>query len=140
MDGGKVRAVLPTYHVTVSREDDLWVAVVADLAAGATDVEHFDDLDVEVRDIIAGLTDADPEDFDVDWQYLQGEHDFTQQLLRWSESERAVAELLAERDEARHALIESMREAKLSFREIADVMGLSHQRIAQLATADRQAS
>jgi len=55
------------YEVTVSREDDLWVAVVAGLVPAATDVEHFGDLETEVRDLIAGLTDSDPDDFALTW-------------------------------------------------------------------------
>jgi hypothetical protein len=61
--------------VTISREDDLWVAVVADLPGGATDVEHFADLESEVPDLIAGLTDADPDadGFEIDWHYQHGQ-------------------------------------------------------------------
>lgn len=45
----------PTYHITVTREDGLWVAVVRDLPAGTTDVERITDLETEVRDLIATL-------------------------------------------------------------------------------------
>ena len=38
----------PTYTVTVTREDGLWVAVVAELNPAATDVEHFDGRDNSV--------------------------------------------------------------------------------------------
>ncbi|HEX4701909.1 MAG TPA: MerR, partial [Pseudonocardiaceae bacterium] len=79
---------LPSYSVTVSREDNLLVAVVADLPGGATDVQHFADLDTEVRDLIAGLTDADSEDFWIEWHYMQGGHEYTLALLRWQETER----------------------------------------------------
>lgn len=53
---------MTTYDVTVTREDDLWVADITGegLGPAATDVERFADLDTEVRDLIAGLTDADP--------------------------------------------------------------------------------
>ena len=40
-----------TYDVTVTREDNLWVADIVELTA-ATDVVRFADLDVEVRDLI----------------------------------------------------------------------------------------
>jgi hypothetical protein len=52
---------MTSYDGTVTREDNLWVAFVDNV--GATDVEHFPDLDVELRDYIAGMTDADPGDF-----------------------------------------------------------------------------
>jgi hypothetical protein len=59
-----------TYDVTVTRDGTLWAAVVDGLPShfvGATDVERFADLDLEVRDLVAGLTDADPESFDLRW-------------------------------------------------------------------------
>ena len=55
------------YDVAVMREDNLWVAVVAGLAPAATDLEHFGDLETEVRDLIAGLTDSGPADFAIAW-------------------------------------------------------------------------
>lgn len=48
---------MTAYHVTVTRDSGLWAAVVDGLpphVVGATDVERFADLDVEVRDLIAG--------------------------------------------------------------------------------------
>lgn len=51
---------MTSYDVTVTRDDNLWVALVD--GVGATDVEHFSDLDVEVRDYVAGVTDADLDD------------------------------------------------------------------------------
>lgn len=73
----------PTYGVTVTREDQLWTARVDGLpptAIGVTDVEHFADLDTEVRDLIAGLTDTDPDAFDLVWHYVQGDREFTPSL------------------------------------------------------------
>lgn len=43
----------------------------ADLAA--TDTVHFADLEAEVRDLIAGLTDSEPADFELTWRYKIGE-------------------------------------------------------------------
>jgi DNA-directed RNA polymerase specialized sigma24 family protein len=128
----------PSWGVTVTREDGLWVAVVDGLAGGATDVEHFDELDTEVRDLVAGLTDADPHEFDIEWHFQQNGHDYTpalQQLHEWeSEAENAIKH----RDASRRAAIVAMRGATLSYRDIADILGLSHQRVAQLAAEYQQ--
>jgi len=43
----------PCYGVTASHEDGLWVAIVENVPAGATDVDYFADLDEAVRDLIA---------------------------------------------------------------------------------------
>jgi hypothetical protein len=61
----------PVYRVTVTREDQLWTATVDGLPphmVGVTDVERFADLEVEVRDLVAGLTDSEPNAFMLSWR------------------------------------------------------------------------
>lgn len=129
------------YRVTVTREDHLWVAVVGGLAGGATDVEHFGDLGIEVRDLIAGLADIDPEEISIEWRYVQGDHEYTPAVEGLREWEQGARKAIEQRDAARRAAIVAMRNATLSFRDIADIVGLSHQRVAQLVSEyDRQAS
>lgn len=122
----------PVYTVTVSREDNLWVAVVNNLSGGATDVERFDDLYDAVHDLIATLTDTSPGEFWVEWKFLQGSYRLFEMLrdLRQWETQAKLA--VASRDAARRALVDAMREAGLSYREIADVIGTSHQRVGQI--------
>lgn len=122
---------MTAYDVTVTREDNLWVADVVGLAA-ATDVEHFTDLDVEVRDLIAGLTDTDPEDFAINWRYEVHGRDVTDQFLRFLAVESELRELRDKRDAERLALLQHLAEAGLSQRAIGDAAGLSHQRVGQL--------
>ena len=43
---------------------------------GVTDVGRFADLEVEVRDLVASLTDTDPDAFDLTWHYTQDGHDY----------------------------------------------------------------
>ena len=132
MDGGAMTDQLPVYTVTVFREDDLWVAVVDGLAGGATDVEHFEDLPEAVSDLIATLVDADRQNFWIDWHYRQGNHELTeiiQDLRQWEKQAQLSSQ---NRDAARIAAVEAMRNAGLSYREIADAIGTSHQRIGQL--------
>lgn len=120
------------YTVEVGREDNLWVAAVSDLVGGVTDVEDFDDLDTEVRDLIYLLTNEPEDSFDIDWHYVQGDHDYTravEDLHRW---EAQTAEAIANRDRARQEIIATLKRAGLSQRAIAEVIGTSHQRVAQL--------
>ncbi|MCX2732527.1 MerR [Saccharopolyspora sp. NFXS83] len=123
---------LSSYRVHVSREDRSWVAHVQGLPAGATEVDHLEELDLEVRDLIAGLADREPDSFRIDWRYLQGDVEYTrpvEELRHWAaESKQAAAN--AER--ARREIITTLRSAGLSQRAIAEVIGTSHQRVAQL--------
>ena len=60
-----------TYTITVTRDDNLWAAQIGGLPPGrigVTDVARFADLEAEVRDLVAGLTDADPDEFDLAWR------------------------------------------------------------------------
>jgi DNA-directed RNA polymerase specialized sigma24 family protein len=114
------------------------VAVVGDLPGGATDVEHFDDLEVEVRDLISGLTDVDPDEVDIEWRFAQNGQDYTQALQRLHEWESKAENAIEHRDASRRTAIAAMRGAALSYRDIADILGLSHQRIAQLAAESQQ--
>lgn len=126
------------YEVTVTRDDGLWAAVIDGLpphVIGATDVERFGDLEVEVRDLIAGLTDTDPDSFALAWRYVFGGQDVTSLIIDLSGSEHAYAEAAAARDAARREVIRVLLNARLSQSAIGDVLGLSHQRIHQLAKA-----
>ncbi|WP_243790941.1 MerR [Saccharopolyspora gloriosae] len=123
---------LSSYRVNVSREDRSWVAHVQGLPAGATEVDHLEELDLEVRDLIAGLADREPDSFHIDWRYLQGDVEYTrpvEELRHWTAESRQAA---ANAERARLEIITTLRSAGLSQRVIAEVIGTSHQRVAQL--------
>ena len=130
---------MTTYNVTVTREDDLWVAEVHGLPPhllGITDVEHFADLAVEVRDLIAGLTDTDPDSFSLTWHYVVGDVDVTSQIEHLLGAEDELRAASAEREQARTETLDALRRASVSQAVIGDVLGLSHQRVHQLIKAD----
>lgn len=129
----------PTYTATVTREDGLWVTVVAELSPAATDVDHFDEIKPAVRDLIGGLTDTNPEagEFWVQWKFVQNDRNYTPAIEQLEAVELEADRATVERDAVRRAAIQSMRRAGLSLRDIADVVGISHQRVHQLATEHR---
>ncbi|RLK54147.1 hypothetical protein [Actinokineospora cianjurensis] len=123
---------LPVYSVVVSREDDLWVAVVEQLPGGATDVERFGELPDAVRDLVSTLVGVEPDAFWIEWRYQQGDADLTHVIETFRQWERLATQLSRHRDASRLAAVRDMRSAGLSYREIADVIEVSHQRIGQL--------
>ena len=80
---------MSSYQVEVTREDGLWVADLwaPELGPAATDTLHFADLEAEVRDLIAGLTDSQPEDFELTWRYMIGGADRTETISRLLKAE-----------------------------------------------------
>jgi hypothetical protein len=123
---------MTAYDVTVTREDNLWVAVIAELSPGATDVEHFADLDVEVRDVISLLTDTDPDDFAINWHYEIDGVDVTEELHRALALEEELRAVQRARDEARLRAVTALVRAGVSQRAIGDALNISHQRVHQL--------
>src|SRR5262249_43797265 len=120
-----------TYVVTVSREEPWWVAVVASLPGSATEARRLDRLEVEGWDLIAGLTDADEDSFDLTWEYaLQPEveeplHKFLAARARRQEAEDDYTA-------AQTAAVEALTMAHVSLRDAAELLGLSYQRVAQI--------
>lgn len=119
---------MSTYDVTVTREDGLWVADIHDLSPAATDVLSFAELGTEVRDLIAGLTDADPDDFEIRWRYALGD----ERLNALLPSLERLNHCVHERETVRQEVVERLVRAGHSQRTAADVVGLSHQRVHQL--------
>jgi DNA-directed RNA polymerase specialized sigma24 family protein len=125
------------YQVEVTREDGLWVADIwgPGLGPAATDTVHFADLESEVRDLIAGLTDTEPGDFELTWRYTIGGADMTSTIGRLLEAEVGLQQATQAHDEARRAALRELASTGLSQAAIGDVLGVSHQRVHQLLKA-----
>ncbi len=125
------------FRVTVTRDDGVWVAVVdglPDCVVGAIDVLSFADVGHEVRELIADLTDSDPSEFWIEWHYRVGNHDVSPQIRRYLDAEEDVRRLSVAtdvRDEERLNIVRELA-GPLSQRTLADMLGVSHQRVNQL--------
>jgi predicted XRE-type DNA-binding protein len=128
----------PTYTVTVTREDNLWVAVVTDGLeegfVGANDFERFADVDPGMREVIADLTGIPPAQFNVTWRYEFNGENATALVLEFQEANRIAEDMVEWRDKVRSHLVSELGRT-LSQRAIADLLGLSHQRVNQIAHA-----
>jgi hypothetical protein len=126
-----------TYEVEVTREDGLWVADIhgPGLGPAATDTVHFADLEAEVRDLIAGLTDSDPREFELTWRYSFGGTDLTGTISLLLAAEVGLREATQAHEEARRTALRELASTGLSQSAIGDVLGVSHQRVHQLLRA-----
>lgn len=122
---------MTSYTVTVSREEPWWIAVVGGLPGGATEARRLSQLETEVRDLIAGLTDSSEDAFELDWTY-----NLPPELARPVRQfvEARTRRQAAERDYAvaqEHA-INALTAEHVSVRDAAELLGLSYQRVAQI--------
>jgi len=124
------------YTVTVIREGKWWIGEVAAVAGAATETTRLADLEIEVRDLLAGLLDTDDDAFDLAWDLA---------AILDSEGSASYGRYVAERNELhaaqrrfeadRLATLRAFERAGVSMRDTAALAGLSHQRVAQLLSA-----
>lgn len=124
------------FDVDVMREAGYWVAVVRGVRGGATETRRLSDLDVEVRDLLSGLLDAEPDALDLSWHYdaaLSGPAAERVEIWR-----RAQAQLDAARrayEVAQTDVVSELDRDRVSVRDAAALTGLSFQRVQQVRKA-----
>lgn len=126
---------MTTYDVTVTREDNLWVADVHGLPKGvvsANDWEHFAELHDELPDLYGALLQADPATLTFRYRYEVNGEDVTAQLRSYLDAEGDFRAVQQNQERARKEALAALTGAGLSQRAMADVVGISHQRVNQL--------
>jgi hypothetical protein len=122
----------PTYRVNVTRERGVWLADVPDVAGAHTFARSLSALQRSVREVIVLMTDrADDalDAFDLDVRYDIGDS---------STAVAAARRARADAEQAERASAEAIRRAvarlpvSLSIRDVAELLGISHQRVAQV--------
>jgi hypothetical protein len=133
-----------TYRVVVSREDPWWVAVAYGPGlpqhGAATEARAIADLEETVRDLIVLRTDADLDApyesaaaaLDLAWEYNLPP-DAVSVLDDYRRSKQELAEAQAQYTERALRAARVLRfDYRMSVRDVAVVMDLSHQRVSQL--------
>jgi hypothetical protein len=132
------------YRVVVSREEPWWVAVahgegLPDHGA-ATETRTIADLEEKVRDLIVLRTGADlrtsyeaaAEDIELEWSYdLPPEAEVALRDYQESRRDLAVAQIRYAENERQAASVLKTH-TRASVRDVAALMGISHQRVQQL--------
>lgn len=122
----------PRYKVIVERDPEdarYWLASLA----GEDGAHTFGRSMVEAKrhavEMVALWVDTEPQAFDIDWDVQLG--DLTGVVEQAHAAIAHVAEDQRRRDEA----VRAMTDAGLSYRDIGELLGLSFQRVAQIAKA-----
>jgi hypothetical protein len=123
----------PAFTVAVTREAGLWTAKVTDGLDGAEgEFKQFGDVDPGMRKVVANLTGLPAERFHLRWRYEFDDADATELVLQYQEAERLAEEVAQWREGVRARLVATLN-GQIPQRAIADLVGLSHQRVNQIA-------
>ncbi|MGH3679933.1 MAG: hypothetical protein ACRDT2_06715 [Natronosporangium sp.] len=126
---------MSTFTVTVTREDNLWVAVATDpdgTTLGALDFTDFGDVRETMPEFVADMAGVDSGTPTIAWRYEINGKDVTAQIERLLAVEDQLHRVQREQERARKEALAALTDAGLSQRIMANVMHLSHQRIHQL--------
>lgn len=80
-------------------------------------------------EVVALWFDQEPEEFEIDWDIRLGDL-----AARVKQAKAAMAHAEADRSQ-RDQAVKELTDAGISYRDVAELLGLSHQRVAQIAKA-----
>lgn len=125
------------YTVKLTHEDGIWLIETIELEGMRSYGRTVREAAGNIREAIAAAEDLDEWD-DLDLRFSFGDDDASEALVMLEHANHMEEEAAATRDRARRDAIERLRSVhNLSYRDIATVIGLSHQRVAQLVTEVR---
>lgn len=118
--------------VVIRRDPDdrtAWLAHVASVRGAHTFGRSLSEAKRHAAEMVALWYDVEPGQVHIDWDIRLG--DLAKPL---SQAKTAIAH--AEADRARRdAAVRALTEAGMSYRDVAELLGLSHQRVAQITRA-----
>ena len=119
------------YKVLLSPEDGVWLIEAVELQGVRSFGRTVSDAARNIREAIAAAEDLE-EWGELELLFTIEDEPASDALHQFLEAKWAEANASAERDRALGAIIESLRNHGMSYRDIGTVIGLSHQRVAQL--------
>lgn len=121
------------YDARVSREGGYWVAVVPGVRGGATESRRLSELDPELRDLLSGLLDAEPERIELDWHYEDAlPATAFKAVAEYHEAAEWLAAAKRRYEAAQRSAVDELHQADVSVRDSAHLTALSFQRVSQL--------
>jgi len=134
-----VAGLRPAYRAVAERDGSWWAIRVPELRGVYTQARRLADVEAMARDAIALVLDVGPDTFDVLVKpVLVGD---AGGLVEQALAGRLEAERAARRASAQlRVAVDRLSASGLTVRDIAHILGLSHQRIAQVSGSRRTAA
>ena len=125
-----------SYEVLITEEDGIWLIEAVDLQGVRSFGRTVTDAASNIREAIAAAEDLE-EWAELGLLYTLEDTAATAALQEFREADIADARASADRERALGVVIGSLRSQGMSYRDIGTVIGLSHQRVAQLDAQSR---
>jgi ElaB/YqjD/DUF883 family membrane-anchored ribosome-binding protein len=125
-----------TYHVVVTREDDAWLADVTDLPGAHTYARSLPGLDRSVREVVvlmADLPDKAIDSVQLAYDYRTGSAKVDKESDALRRRRADLADQTRDVVERTERLVRELISQGWSIRDVGALVGLSPQRVAQLA-------
>ena len=119
------------YRVLLTKEDGIWLIEAVDLQGVRSFGRTVTDAATNIREAIAAAEDLE-EWSELELLYTLEDPAATVALQEFRRADKAETQASVERERALGAVVGSLRSQGMSYRDIATVIGLSHQRVAQL--------
>lgn len=127
-----------THRATVERDGRFWMVRVEDV--GTTQARHLRELDAMARDLVAVMTEVEPEDVgEIEYEFVlprSVRSHLERAAVLHEESARARSKAAAET----RAAARELADQGLTVRDIGRLLGVSHQRAHQLLVDDELAA
>lgn len=120
------------YQVAVTQEGAYWVAEVSGVQGAVVETRRLDHLEGEVRDGLALLLAVAHDSFDLNWSY-DLPADIANAVERYRRASTRLAEAEREYADVSRRAVRDLERAHISRRNAAALLGVSHQRVQQLA-------
>jgi predicted RNase H-like HicB family nuclease len=127
-----VAELRPVYRAVTERDGSWWAIRVPELRGVYSQARRLADVEAMARDAIALVNEVAPDSFDIKVEPVLD--DEATRLVEQARAGRVDAERAARRaSEQLRAAVDRLVSAGLTVRDIAHLLGLSHQRGAQVA-------
>lgn len=123
---------MATYAVIARRTGDWWALDVPDVPGAHSQSKRLDQAPSVAREAIALVLDEDEADINVTIEpHLSAE--MAQRVDSFRRAREALEQTIRDTQEAQVAAIEDLvNECRLSYRDVGQIVGLSHQRVSQV--------
>lgn len=129
-----------TYCYEVAKEGEWWIVRVPELRL-TTQAKHLRDTDRMARSVISLHLEVDPESFDVHRSDLVGlPGPVAEKVARAVDTRAHVAEVQADAGRATAEAVEALVGTGVPLRDAGYLLGISHQRVAQILEERQTAS